>query len=169
MTEAFPLQWPDGWSRTPVGKHQDSKYRFKRTGRYLASQSQFWTFADARDALLDEVKALGGRSPVLSTNFPTDRYGMPTERGRRPDDNGVAVYFQIEGKATVMACDMHLRAEENMRSLALSIEAMRDARPSWRRRHATSGFRGLRPAGGAGREALVRHPRCRARRVGGRD
>ncbi len=125
MTEAFPLAWAAGWARTPSHKRQDSKNRFKRTGRWDASRSPYWTFAEARDGLFEEIGRLGGKSIVLSTNFPTDRYGIPIEKGRRPDDNGVAIYFQFRGKAMVMACDMHTRAEENMRSLTLAIEAMR--------------------------------------------
>jgi hypothetical protein len=37
----------------------------------------------------------------------------------------VAVYFQLSGKPMVMACDMHQRAEENMRSITLAVQAMR--------------------------------------------
>ena len=125
MTEAYPLAWPPGWPRTPPHKLDDSRYRFARSGVGGNSGRSIWTFAAARDALLDEVQRLGGRSPVLSTNFQTDRNGMPTDRGRRPPDEGVAIYFTRNFKQTVMACDMHMRAEENMRSLALSIEAMR--------------------------------------------
>lgn len=122
MTAAYPLQWPAGWPRTPSEKRQDSKYRFVRSSRMGSS---YWTFSEARDELFTELKRLGARSLVLSTNFPLSRAGVPSDRGRRPDDNGVAIYFVLGGKQTVMACDMHVRAEENMRSLALSIEAMR--------------------------------------------
>jgi hypothetical protein len=103
----------------------DGRYRFRRNGHY--SGNPFWTFAAARDALLDAVRKLGatpGRT-IISSNFGTDRTGFPIEGRRRPDDQGVAVYFQLDNKALVMAADRFTRAEENMRSLTLAIEAMR--------------------------------------------
>lgn len=30
---AYPLQWPEGWPRTPAGGREDSRYRFKSTSR----------------------------------------------------------------------------------------------------------------------------------------
>lgn len=125
MTTAYPLAWPDGWPRTPPQKRQDSKYRFRRTGRWSKSQSPFWSFAEARDALMNELERLGSRQLVLSTNYELRLDGLPRASGRTPDDTGIAVYFTLNGKQMVMACDMHLRAEENMRSIALAAEAMR--------------------------------------------
>lgn len=121
---AFPLSWPPGWPRTPGTKQVDGKFRFKRT-RWDNSRSPFWTFAEARDALLEEARKLGSRSIVLSTNFPIGRDGAPVEGKRRPDDQGVAIYFERQGRALVMAADGFVRAEENMRSLALALEGLR--------------------------------------------
>ncbi|TIN80746.1 J domain-containing protein [Mesorhizobium sp.] len=122
---AHPLSWPDGWPRTPAGKRQDSKNRFKRTGRWNSSQSPYWTFAEARDALAEELDRMGARNVVLSSNYETRLDGLPRSGGRIPDDRGVAVYFTLKGVQKVMACDMHVRAEENMRSIALALDAMR--------------------------------------------
>lgn len=149
MTDAYPLRWPDGWPRTPTWRREDGKYRFRRAGRF--GERPFWTFADARDSLFDELRKLGaeeGRT-VLSSNFPLNTRGLASDRGRRPEDEGVAVYFMLGGKAMVMAQDRYIRAEENMRSLALAIEAMRQLD-----RHgggammerAFSGFQALPPA-----------------------
>jgi len=124
MTQAFPLQWPDGWPRTPTEQKQDSKYRFKKQ-RWNSSQSPYWTFAEARDALIDELDRMGARSAVLSSNYETRLDGLPRAGGPIPDDTGVAVYFDLGGRPMVMACDRHIRAEENMRSIALALEAMR--------------------------------------------
>jgi hypothetical protein len=122
---AYPLQWPAGWPRTPSHKLQDSKYRFRRTGRYSKSQSPFWTFAEARNALNDELDRLGARNLVLSSNFDLRLDGQPSAKAGNPHDRGIAIYFTFKGKQMVMACDAHVRAEENMRSLTLAIEAMR--------------------------------------------
>lgn len=122
---AFPLQWPAGWPRTPAHQLQDSKYRFRRTGRYGKTQSPFWTFAEARNALNDELDRLGARNLVLSSNYELRLDGQPSAKAGNPHDRGIAIYFTLKGKPMVMACDQHVRAEENMRSLTLAIEAMR--------------------------------------------
>lgn len=123
-TEAYPLQWPTGWPRTETGQHTEGKHQFRRP--VSSKASPFWTFPDARDALVDEVRRLTGGGPmVISSNFRVARDGLPVEGGRRPYDQGVAIYFDLGGRQMVMACDRYIRAEENMRSLALAIEAMR--------------------------------------------
>jgi hypothetical protein len=101
-----------------VHQLQDSKYRFRRSGR-------FWTFAEARNALNDELDRLGARNLVLSSNYEFRLDGQPSAKAGNPLDRGIAVYFTLKGKQMVMACDQHVRAEENMRSLTLAIEAMR--------------------------------------------
>lgn len=124
MTTAHPLAWPPGWLRTDDAKRVDGRYHFRRPAASRASP--FWTFADARDALLDELRRLGASDVVISSNFRADRDGVPVEGNRRPLDQGIAVYFTLgAGAPHVMARDGYTRAEENMRSLALAIEAMR--------------------------------------------
>lgn len=118
MTTAYPLAWPDGWPRTPHHKREDSRGRFKRAAGP-------WTFAAARESLTDELGRLGARHMVLSTNWPLRRDGLPLASGPKPDDQGVAVYFELKGRPMVMACDAHQRSEENMRSIALALDAMR--------------------------------------------
>lgn len=124
MTTAYPLAWPDGWPRTPEAQREDGKYKFRRPtdGR----MSPFWSFADARNALIEELRRLGAHDVVISSNFKPDRYGTPTEgSNRRPSDQGIAVYFTLNGEPRAMARDTWHRAEENMRALTLAIEAMR--------------------------------------------
>lgn len=122
MTTAYPLAWPEGWPRTPPEKRQDSKYRF---GRNQHAGRTLWTFAAARDALGEELDRLNAREVILSTNFELNLSGQPRGDRARRADQGIAVYFKLKGQPRVMACDMHQRAEENMRSVALAIEAMR--------------------------------------------
>lgn len=85
----------------------------------------FWTFAEARDALIDELRRLGAGNVVLSCNIKPDRLGRLIEPSRRPSDQGIAVYFTLDGQPKTMARDTYQRFEENMRALALTIEAMR--------------------------------------------
>lgn len=120
---ASPLAWPSGWPRTPAHR-QDRGFQFKKTGSN-GYRDKFVSFAEARDGLFDELRRLGAKSPVVSTNHPTDRYGVPTESKKRVLDEGVAVYFQYGDRPMVMASDRFQSAAANMRSLALAIEAMR--------------------------------------------
>jgi DnaJ domain len=121
--DAYPLCWPVGWPRTAPEK-QDSGYRF-RQNRTDGYGKALVTFAVARDKLYDELQRLGATGVVLSTNHPTDRYGIPVESKKRVGDEGAAVYFNLAGKQMVMACDRFDNAAANMRSLGLAIEALR--------------------------------------------
>lgn len=125
MTQAHPLAWPDGWPRTSWGDRKDGRNVFKRkdnSDRWPTMTP--WTFAAARDALLEEIWKHGTQTVVLSSNFQPGKHG-PVEGRKRPDEEGVAIYFQRGGKPYVMACDRYHDAEGNMRSLTLALEALR--------------------------------------------
>jgi len=105
----YPLQWPEGWKRT----HNPGK-------------SQFSTGMDkATRGLLDEIRKLGGRLPVISSNAQYRNDGMPYARQSRIDDTGVAVYFQRAGKPMVFACDNYWTVHDNIHAIAKTIEALR--------------------------------------------
>lgn len=109
MTQAFPLHWPDGWPRTKMP--QKSKFNV--------------SFTEARDGLMDEVKRLGGRLPVLSSDLELRGDGLPYAKQRAPADKGVAIYFEYKGKQRVFACDRWDNITDNMRALQKTIEAIR--------------------------------------------
>lgn len=120
MSEAYPLAWPDGWPRTPVAERKNGDTAFKRQvevrsqhggGYYKTGRP--WTFAQARDALLEEVFRHGAVTCVISSNFPVSKNGSPLEGRRRPEEEGVAIYFQRKGKPYVMACDRYHDAEQD--------------------------------------------------------
>lgn len=117
------------------------------------------TFARCRDGLLNELRLLGARQVVLSTNYELgQRTGLPL-KGGRVDDKGVAVYFMFKGKSLCMACDRYSSPEGNIRSLTLAIAGMRALE-----RHgggtmmerAFAGFEALPPPAGSG----PRHKWC---------
>lgn len=114
MAEAFPLQWPEGWPRTT--SHRRGASRF---GKNLG-------FSQVRE-LQDELRRLGARNVVISSNVPIRLDGLPyaSEAKRRYDDPGVAVYFTLKGKPLSMARDSYWTPWENMRSLVLAIDAIR--------------------------------------------
>lgn len=108
MADAFPLEWPAGW---------------KRTARQVASRFDTST-AKARDLLISEIKRLGGRSIVLSTNVPLKADGQ-MRADREPVDPGVAVYFERDEKRMVFACDKYDLVRDNLLAIAKTVEAMR--------------------------------------------
>ena len=124
MTEAYPLQWPDGWPRTEAHKRQDGRNRFRRgdwRDRY------YWTVHTATQTLLEELNRLGATpgKTVISTNMELRLDGLPKSGRRAPDDPGVATYFELGGEPMVMARDAFDGVAENIRSLALAVEALR--------------------------------------------
>lgn len=112
--EAFPLYWPEGWTR--------------HTGRRPAGRYQV-SFAQARAETLTALKALGATDIVISSNIPLRRDGLAQAGLSEPMDVGVAVYW-VEGKGDnkqhrVMACDCWSTTRANLRAIHASIEAFR--------------------------------------------
>ena len=109
--EAYPLHWPTEYPRT----HRPKEARFKTT------------MGDARDGLLDELRQMEATEPILSTNIPLRRDGLPYAQWERRQitDLGVAVYFQFQGEPRVLCCDKWNRIEDNLQALRKTVEAMR--------------------------------------------
>lgn len=112
MIDAFPLAWPAGKTRTP--RHKVEYSRFEPGSRPTEVQN-----------ILDEIRRLGGRNPIVSTNLRLRNDGMPYARDRAPDDSGVAIYFDYGGGQKCFACDRWRTIEENLRAIFKSIEAIR--------------------------------------------
>jgi hypothetical protein len=139
--EAYPLYWPDGRPRTPS---------------YQRSRSKFDTsFARARDELVRELKLLGARDVVLSTNIALRRDGLPLAGQRQPTDPGVAVYFTrpVRGggsRQLCFACDRWDKVEDNVWAVCKTIDALRGI-ARWGTgdmiEAAFTGFQALPPAG----------------------
>ena len=68
---------------------------------------------------------LGGINPILSTNIPLRRDGLPYANHRQPDDKGVAVYFTYKGRQMCFACDKWDKVEDNIQAVRKTIEALR--------------------------------------------
>ena len=114
MTTAYPLAWPDGWPRTPPS---DRGYISSSYNRPAQEKTVL--------RLLTEIDRLKATHVVLSTNLPIRRDGLPYAAERRIEDPGAAVYFVRAGRQLVMAQDRYCVIDENIRSLALAIEGMR--------------------------------------------
>lgn len=109
--EAFPLCWPHGKPRTPAHSRTWSKFKT--------------SFAVARDQVLREIERMGGREPIISTNIPLRRDGLPLAQTKQLQDSGVAVYFVYKKKQMAFGCDRWAKVEDNMHAITLTIAALR--------------------------------------------
>lgn len=75
--------------------------------------------------VMNELRLLGARLPVVSTNVPLRRDGLPLASAKRIDDPAAAVYFTYKDRQTCFACDRWNKVEDNIWAIAKTIEAMR--------------------------------------------
>jgi hypothetical protein len=112
LGSAFPLDWPVGY---PRGKS-------KKRATFKA------TVAKARDQILRELRLMGvpDYHVIISSNAPiSSRTMQMLAMKAEPADPGVAVYFRKNDRAHVLACDKWDRMADNLRALAMTLEAMR--------------------------------------------
>ena len=109
MTEAYPLQWPEGKPRT----------KYPERSRFNVGP------ATARDELFRELEMLGGKNIVVSTNVKLRLDGLPYASQRDPDDRGVAVYFSYKGNQVCFCCDRWDLIKDNMQAIRHTISALR--------------------------------------------
>ena len=114
--DAYPLTWPDGWPRTRA-----SKRVWALPGGHGNAMS--WDRVVSR--LITEVGRLEASHVVLSSNQPLRRDGLPYAAKRNIEDPGVALYFRLGDRSLVMAQDRYCLLIDNIRSLALAIEGLR--------------------------------------------
>jgi hypothetical protein len=107
---AYPLAWATIYPRTPQHKREAARFEVG--------------FSVARDDLLNELRLLGAKNLVISSNVPLRRDGLPYATFKEPDDSGVAVYFQIKDKSYALCCDRWLKVRHNLRAIGLHIAAM---------------------------------------------
>ena len=114
MTEAYPLQWPAGWPRTPEAQRKNSS-PFKTT------------FDKARRELVDELTRLGAVNVVISSSLPLRADGYPRADAvrRAINDPGIAIYFTLRKRQMVMARDAYWSVHDNLRSVGLAVEHLR--------------------------------------------
>lgn len=107
---AHPLTWPVGW---------------KRTGYRTRSRYGDRSVAGARAELVGELRLMGAKDVVISSNLELRNDGMPRSGQRQPTDPGVAVYFKRKGKNGCFACDTWLAVEDNIWAIVLTVRALR--------------------------------------------
>ncbi len=110
MRNPYPLQWPDGWSRTPVSRREIAKFKV--------------TLAEAIHDLLRELYLLGALNVVITSDLPTNTKGLPLSSGRC-DDPGIAVWCFMRDEERVFTCDRWSSPGANVRAIGKTIEALR--------------------------------------------
>lgn len=131
MTQAFPLQWPNGRARRPASTRKAPRFNRKERRYSSVNPSSSWmvtsdiTIADARKRLQEELDRIGARFPVISSNVELRLDGLPRSGGREPADPGVAVYFELKGKPHCLPCDTYTIVAGNIAAVAAHIEATR--------------------------------------------
>lgn len=115
--KAYPLQWPLGWERTT----------HRRSSTYKVTTDA------ALEDLFSQVRLLGGRDVVVSSNVPVRLDGTMYRNDhsdRALPDPGVAVYWTARDKRgnpvpRVIPCDHWRTPRENVRAIGMALRCMR--------------------------------------------
>lgn len=133
-TEAYPLQWPIGWKRTP--SFQRSRAKFSKQRAVIGHESvepgipmytsARVTIGEGTDRVLRVLNTMGfNKSVIVSSNLELRLDGLPRSGQREPQDPGVCVYWGHGEKARCMAVDRYDRVADNLAAIAATLEAMR--------------------------------------------
>lgn len=109
MKFEYPLQWLPQQPRTK----RPERARF---GHHSIS--------NAGVLLVDELRKLGAKNCIISTNLQTKISGG-FYANQKVEDSGVVIYFDLNGEGKAMACDRWDKPEHNLWALNLSISAIR--------------------------------------------
>jgi hypothetical protein len=150
----YPLAWPIGWTRTKARRAaMFSKNPRKTNGAGVVwRQREGLTVGDGLARLAGELRRLGARTVVISSNLRTNLDGTITSKQAKVlEDPGVAVYFRLHDQPRVLACDRWTSAADNMAAIAAHIEAIRaqDRYGVGTLDQAFAGYAALPPVGGS--------------------
>src|SRR5690349_673542 len=109
-TRAYPLYWPEGWTRASF--HKVAKF-----GDHSVKES--------REVLANQVRLFGGKGLIISSNLNLTMDGNPRSNQRQPDDRGVAIFFKRNDIDMALACDIYTTVEDNMWALCRTLDALR--------------------------------------------
>jgi hypothetical protein len=123
----YPLAWPRGWKRTTARRDAMFSKKVRRNAGGLEyRQSENLDVSDGLARLTGELRRLGARTVVISSNLQTRSDGLPyAKQSKMLADPGVAVYFRLHDQPRVLACDRWRSVADNMAAIAGHIEAIR--------------------------------------------
>lgn len=122
--ESFPLHWPASWPRTPVSRRKAAKFASASYSKGYREKREL-TVAEAMNRLQSELDLIGASGVILSCNLERRLDGLPRSGTAEPSDGGVAIYFAMKGRSTVLACDRWNRVADNIAAIAAHIGALR--------------------------------------------
>ncbi len=136
QAQRYPLVWPMNWKRTPPDKRERATFRRTAKTTYARTvngqnvtetreSARTLTISDAIDRLAAELRRLGARDEILSTNVTVNLKGLPYSVAKDPHDTGAAVYITLGRKPLVFACDKWDRVADNIAAIAQHIDALR--------------------------------------------
>jgi hypothetical protein len=115
--ESYPLSWPEGWKKPAFRRRSNFGNSDYRGGPH--------TIEKAREFVFSELRRLGARSIILSSNLRLRLDGLPISGQSQPADPSVAIYFTLKEKPHVLACGEWDRAQDNLWAIGKHIEALR--------------------------------------------
>lgn len=130
--EAFPLNWPNGWRRTPAHRRTSARFIGKK-GTYGQEgvgwkPAQRLTIEQAIQRVLSELERMGIQrsSIIISSDLRLRNDGLPySNQATGHLDQGAAVYWTDCGNRRCMAIDRYDRIADNLGAIAATIDAMR--------------------------------------------
>lgn len=119
----YPVQWPAGRPRTVERKSS----LFKEDGRRLTMTAARRRLHEQLSAMTRAGHAWRTTNIILTTNIRYTASGARDQKlsRRDPDDTSVAVYFDLDGKAHMLACDRWDTVQDNIAAIAAHIDALR--------------------------------------------
>jgi hypothetical protein len=124
----YPLAWPSGWRRTTSRRQAMFSKKVRSTNGVGSSylRTENLSVGDGLQRLQGELRRLGARNPVISSNLRCNLDGsIKANQPKMLADPGVAVYFRLNQQPRVLACDKWNSAADNMAAIAGHIEAIR--------------------------------------------
>lgn len=112
MREAYPLQWPTQWPRTPEHQREYGNLNKMPSGKIRLDLNR-------------ELRMLDADNVVISSNVAVRRDGLPYANQKRPDDPGVVLYFTRNGNEVCIPCDRWMTVDANLRAIGKTVEAIR--------------------------------------------
>lgn len=123
---AYPLAWPVGRPRRAAHLRKNGQFAAMEMAGGGYRHVVGLTLDQARERLARELDRLSARQTVLSMNIEFRLDGsMRASSSAKPRDPGVAVYFHLASRPTVLACDAFTEVPQNIAAIAATIEAMR--------------------------------------------
>lgn len=120
----FPLSYPVNQPRTKDGDRKEARFTTRSRGFNYGASRRHSVYESARELEL-EIKRMGGKDMIISSNLRVKANGLPYSGQRQPDDPGVAVYFRWNKRDLVFACDKWKTVEDNLWAIVKHIEALR--------------------------------------------